>query len=154
MFSKKIKKRFFLMIFVVLICFICATLSLQSKKMNEEKNMNQEERIMKTLGIESEREKLTKKQTALLEQKKQEQKIKERKNILYKTGTASLIAVPSVFILAYVFSANKERKKKKIKEKDLLYKNTDKFKEVINKPCEKTKFFDKLGNSIDIEDLL
>lgn len=154
MFSKKIKRRFFLTIFVVLICFIFATLSLQNKKTNEEKNMSQEERIMKTLGIESEREKLTKKQAALLEQKKQEQKTKERKDILSKTGTASLIAVPSVFVLAYVFSVNKERKEKKTKEKDLLYRDTDKFKEVINKPYEKTKFFDKLGNTIDIEDLL
>lgn len=154
MFSKKIKRNFFLTIFIILICFICVILNLQNKKINEEKDMTQEERIMKTLGIESEREKLTKKQTALLEQKKQEQKKKERKDILSKTGTASLIAVPSVFVLAYVFSSNKERKERRKKEKDLLYRDTDKFKEVINKLCEKTKFFDKLGNSIDIEDLM
>lgn len=118
---------------VILISFIFAIINSQTKLNREQDNLNltEEERMMKMLGVESEREKLTREQSAKIEAKKKERNALSRKEVLHNTTVVSLVAIPIVFLGSFIYSTTKDRKKRKEIEEDILYTKNDDLKEEL-----------------------
>ena len=133
MFNKKTKRRLLMIVGVILISFIFAIINSQAKLNQEQDNLNltEEERMMKMLGVESEREKLTREQAAKIEAKKKERNALSRKEVLHNTTVVSLVAIPIVFLGSFIYSTTKDRKREKEIKEDILYTKNDDLKEEL-----------------------
>lgn len=133
MFNKKTKRRLLMIVGVILISFVFAIINSQAKLNREQDNLNltEEERMMKMLGVETEREKLTREQAAKIEAKKKERNALSRKEVLHNTTVVSLVAIPIVFLGSFIYSTTKDRKREKEIKEDILYTKNDDLKEEL-----------------------